>query len=70
MKPPSIAEDEEDADAFPAGPDPEAPATADREVSEWVIAAMERRRTGAAGKAQKPALHAAPFDAMPSPSKE
>jgi mitogen-activated protein kinase kinase len=39
----------------------------DREVGEWVIAAIERRRNGTMGKSAKPALHAAPLDAVVSP---
>ena len=70
MKPPSISEDDEDAEASASTLDPETPTTADKEVSEWVVRAMERRRTGQAGKGQKPALHAAPLDAMSSPSSE
>ena len=43
--------------------------TEDREVA---IAAIERRRTGGAGKKAKPALHAAPLDAVAdaSPAKK
>lgn len=70
MKPPSISEEDEDAEAFSSTADRETPITADGEVSEWVVGAMERRRTGAGGKGQKPALHAAPLDAIPSPSSE
>ncbi len=70
MKPPSISEEDEDTEAFSSTSDGETPITADGEVSAWVIGAMERRRTGTAGKGQKPALHAAPLDAMPSPSSE
>jgi len=41
---------------------------ADREVADWVISVIERRRQGKLGKgAQKPALHAAPLDAVSSP---
>ncbi|KAF2726341.1 kinase-like protein [Polychaeton citri CBS 116435] len=35
----------------------------DKEVSDWVIEALERKRTGKLGTARKPALHAAPLDA-------
>jgi mitogen-activated protein kinase kinase len=34
----------------------------DKEVGEWLIAALDRRRRGVMGKAAKPALHAAPLD--------
>ena len=70
MKPPSISEEDEDTEAFSSPSDQETPITADEEVSEWVVGAMERRRAGTAGRGQKPALHAAPLDAIPSPSTE
>lgn len=35
----------------------------DREVGEWVIGALDRRKRGVVGKGVKPALHAAPLDA-------
>ncbi|KAI9834014.1 MAG: hypothetical protein M1826_005919 [Phylliscum demangeonii] len=54
----------------PPHPTPTTPAppplphsTADPEVAAWVINALERRRTGQMGKADPPALHAAPLDA-------
>ena len=34
----------------------------DKEVGEWLINALDRRRRGVMGKAAKPALHAAPLD--------
>ena len=34
----------------------------DREVGEWVMQALDRRKRGVMGKAAKPALHAAPLD--------
>ena len=53
-------------------PDPlEGVDTADREVAQWVRSAMERKRLGKMKGAAKPALHAAPLDAVPtSPGKE
>jgi mitogen-activated protein kinase kinase len=39
----------------------------DREVAEWVIQAIERKRQGNLGAAPKPALHAAPLDAVKTP---
>lgn len=42
----------------------------DREVGEWVIAAIDRRKKGTLGKSAKPALHAAPLDAVGSPHAE
>jgi mitogen-activated protein kinase kinase len=35
----------------------------DREVGEWVLGALERRRAGKLGKSIKPALHAASLSA-------
>lgn len=40
----------------------------DKEVGEWVIHAVDRRKRGVMGKSAKPALHAAPFDAVGSPA--
>ena len=42
----------------------------DKEVAQWVLSAMERKRNGKMGKKVKPALHAAPLDAVPSPSPD
>ena len=39
--------------------------TADREVARWVLGAMERKKLGKMKGAAKPALHAAPLDAVP-----
>lgn len=39
----------------------------DKEVGEWVIEALDRRKRGVLGRSAKPALHAAPLDAVPSP---
>lgn len=71
LKPPTITE--EDEEAAEAGEEPAAaagandPTTADKEVAEWAKVAIERRRNGTMGKKAKPALHAAPLDAVPSP---
>ncbi len=70
MKPPSISEEEEEYEGCSAGPDFENPETADKEVSKWVLEAMERRRGGTMGKQEKPALHTAPLNVMTSPSTE
>jgi mitogen-activated protein kinase kinase len=43
--------------------------TIDPEVGTWVLKAIEQRRLGRMGKSAKPALHAAPLDAV-SPGKE
>ncbi|KAI9675648.1 MAG: hypothetical protein M1817_001015 [Caeruleum heppii] len=39
--------------------------TADEEVAAWVNAALEKRRNGTTGSKEKPALHAAPLNAVP-----
>ena len=42
----------------------------DREVGEWVREQVRKRKEGLLGKHRKPALHAAPLDAVPgSPAK-
>jgi hypothetical protein len=72
MKPPTISEDEEAEAAAEAGADapPTAdiganPETADKDVADWVCSAIERKLSGKMGKSEKPALHAAPLDAVP-----
>jgi hypothetical protein len=74
MKPPTISEDEEAEAAAEAGADtPQAfsggtasdPETADKEVADWVRSAIKRKLSGEMGKSEKPALHAAPLDAVP-----
>ena len=39
--------------------------TADKEVATWAIGAIEKKRLGKLKGAKKPALHAAPLDAVP-----
>jgi mitogen-activated protein kinase kinase len=39
----------------------------DKEVADWVKAAIEKKRSGKMKDAEKPALHAAPLDAVSSP---
>lgn len=46
------------------------PNVIDQEVAEWVLQAIEKRKAGKLGKAAKPALHAAPLDAVASPANE
>lgn len=58
--------DREDADTTPELPDN----VIDQEVAEWVIAAIAKRKAGKLGKSEKPALHAAPLDAVTSPVAE
>lgn len=40
----------------------------DVEVASWVLDAIEKKRKGKLAKNAKPALHAAPLDAIPSPA--
>jgi mitogen-activated protein kinase kinase len=40
----------------------------DKEVADWVKGAIEKRKKGTMKRAEKPALHAAPLDAVQSPS--
>ena len=71
LKPPTISEEDEEADDQAATEEENTgPAVLDKEVAEWVVSAMERRRSGKMGKKSKPALHAAPLDAVPSPSAQ
>lgn len=74
LKPQTIAEedeeDEEDAENGVADLNKEEekePGVVDKEVADWVKGAIERRRAGKMGKKEKPALHAAPLDAVVSP---
>ncbi|KAF2660036.1 polymyxin B resistance protein kinase [Lophiostoma macrostomum CBS 122681] len=82
VKPPTITEEEEEEEAAatndpnPLGrTEPEKPldpnaGVYDKEVADWVKAAIEKRKNGTLGKGvQKPALHAAPLDAMSSPGQ-
>ena len=70
LKPPTIVEADEEQASEATDADSATPGVVDREVADWVANAMERRRNGSIGKKAKPALHAAPLDAVPSPSKE
>lgn len=84
VKPETITEEDEEAAEAAAASQPE-PASGDgtdaialpkddapvvdQEVADWVKEAIEKRKKGILGKAPKPALHAAPLDAVSSPSK-
>jgi len=79
-KPETITEEDEDevvaateADASEAAGDKGLPepidAVFDQEVADWVKGAIEKRRKGTMKRAEKPALHAAPLDAVQSPSQ-
>jgi mitogen-activated protein kinase kinase len=76
-KPATIMEEDEDAAEAAAEADAAAAPAAeahgdfvDREVGEWVIEALDRRRRGVMGKAAKPALHAAPLDTAAAVANE
>ncbi|KAI9701038.1 MAG: hypothetical protein M1836_001707 [Candelina mexicana] len=70
MKPPSIQEEDEDAEVTVHATDSRAPETADKEVADWVLAALERRRSGTMGRKEKPALHAVSLDVVSSPTAD
>lgn len=72
LKPATITEEEEESEETTAAPGvhvdytgKEAPE--DPEVAQWVIDAIEKKRSGKLAQSQKPALHAAPLDAVSSP---
>jgi hypothetical protein len=72
MKPPTISEDEEAEAAAEAGADTSSlgvtasqAESADKEVADWVCSAIERKLSGKMSTSEKPALHAAPLDAVP-----
>ena len=74
VKPATIMEEDEDAAEDLAAATASLSVTGgqeagpyDKEVADWVKDAIERRRSGKMGKAAKPALHAAPLDAVASP---
>ncbi|KAL8860717.1 MAG: hypothetical protein Q9178_002747 [Gyalolechia marmorata] len=71
LKPPTISEEDEDtlsADSEPSSDGSLNPPVLDQEIAGWIKGAMERRRNGTMGKKSKPALHAAPLNAVPSPT--
>jgi hypothetical protein len=79
VKPDTIVEEDEDAEEeapLPVVNSADSPvelktATSDivdQEVADWVAQAIVKRRNGTLGKSEKPALHAAPLDAVKTPS--
>ena len=68
--PSTIAEEDEEAAEGGFTAEDTTPGAANKEVAQWVIDAMERKRNGTMGRKAKPALHAAPLDAVPSPKLE
>lgn len=72
-QPPTISEEEESESEEPVS----TPSTGkgDKEVRDWVLGAIERRKSrlasgGKGPESEKPALHAAPLDAVISPAKD
>jgi mitogen-activated protein kinase kinase len=66
-KPATISEEdelEEELEGLGLEGDTSKPNSYDREVAEWVMAAIEKKRSGKMGEAAKPALHAAPLDSV------
>lgn len=59
-----ISEEDEDEDADVATSDLGSSGTEDAEVAAWVLNAIDRKKKGLIGESQKPALHAAPLDAV------
>jgi len=70
MKPPTISEADEEDEGQMDQHESAGSVTGDPEVAEWVKGALEKRKSGTMGKKEKPALHAAPLDAVSSPSLE
>lgn len=77
LKPDTITEEDEEAVEAAENGDGELPesapqeqAFADKEVGEWVIDALDKKKRGVLGDAAKPALHAAPLDAGMSPQPD
>ncbi|KAL8953083.1 MAG: hypothetical protein Q9222_001021 [Ikaeria aurantiellina] len=71
LKPPTISEEDEDspqADSELSNDSGSEPAVVDREMADWVKSSVEKRRNGTMGKSSKPALHAAPLNAVPGPT--
>ena len=66
LKPPTISEEDEDFANEEVAQEAVTAGAFDKEVARWVSSAMERKRNGTMGKRVKPALHAAPLDAVPS----
>lgn len=72
----NAADDDDSASAGSlgsAGSDNLQNSVVDREVADWVKDVIDKKKRGVLGKdkkAMKPALHAAPLDAVSSPGKE
>lgn len=76
VKPETITEEDEDEAVAEAAMEAKSDSAVvqdnsvyDKEVADWVKEAIEKRKNGTLGKGvPKPALHAAPLDAVASPS--
>ena len=68
LKPPTITEEDEDTADAGSNEEDASSGVVDKEISQWVVDALERKRNGTMGKKAKPALHAAPLDAVPNPA--
>lgn len=65
LKPPTVKASQEEAASLASDDQYDIPPeTADEEVAVWACEAMESRREGKMCKKAKPALHAAPLDAV------
>lgn len=69
LLPPTISEEDEEDTEDATANEISTPGVVDKEVAQWVIDAMDRKRNGTMGKKAKPALHAAPLDAVTTPLK-
>ncbi len=70
LKPPTITEEDEEGTEDAPEHETSAPGVIDKEVSQWVTGAIEWKRNGTMANKSKPALHAAPLDAVNSPTTE
>ena len=70
LQPPTISEEDEESTRSMVNKEFACSATTDEEVAQWVCEAMERRQSGTMKKKLKPALHAAPLNAVSSPSSD
>lgn len=60
-KPSTISEEDEEGEGMP---EESSIGTEDKEVAQWVLEAIEKKKEGRMGSSAKPALHAAPLDSV------
>lgn len=65
MQPPTEDEAKKSSEESAGGEGSPSSVTEDKEVAEWVIEQLERLKSGPQESIDKPALHAAPLDAVP-----